>query len=91
MARIIIPPPKLRAHAQSIEASAQVIEREVRDAHQVVTALRATFIGDRATDFFKDFEQAYQCMQQWDDLIRHFACHLKAIADEFDKVDHNFS
>lgn len=84
---IRVPPSTLRSRAGSIEEAAAGIQREVKQARQVIDALRPTFIGNRASNFFKDFDNAYASMEKWDDVVRSYAAELRQIANVIETVD----
>jgi WXG100 family type VII secretion target len=86
---IHLTPPDLRQKASNIENNASIVEREVDAIEQLVNKLRPTFLGETASDFFKDFDAALQDMEQWDDIVRSFAVEIRDAADKLEAADRN--
>lgn len=78
---------EMRNCASTIEDNSEIIRREVEQVRELVSPLRQTFMGNRASDFFQKYDQAYDDMQQWDDIVRSFAEELRLAANALEAAD----
>lgn len=84
---IRLTPPDLRKKASEIDQNAETVKKEVAEIEALVNRLRATFLGETASAFFKEFDAARQNMQQWDDIVRSFAEEIREAANKLEKAD----
>ncbi len=82
-------PAELRSSAGTIEGNAASIRKEVEEVHQLLGTLRTTFLGKRASGFFHKYDQAYDDMQKWDDVVVSFAAELQLAAANLERADHS--
>lgn len=80
-------PPMLDTSAGNIEENAQIIRTEVQRVDEVLAALRGTFLGNRASAFFQQYDGARDTMQQWDDVVLSFAEELRTAAARLRAAD----
>lgn len=73
--------------ASEIETQAGIIRNEVQQLTDAVATLRQTFLGNRAADFFSNYDQYSEYMQQWDDLVLSFAAELQEAAARYNAAD----
>lgn len=84
---IRLTPPELRQKASNIDTNAAIVQREVTSITQIVSRLRATFLGETAASFFKEFDTAHQSMEQWDDIVKSFATEIREAATKLEAAD----
>jgi WXG100 family type VII secretion target len=87
MKNIRVTPSELRRRAKVINQNADDVKRDVDKINELVDGLRPTFIGNRASKFFKEFDSVRGNMQKWDDIIRSFAEQLERKARDFEIAD----
>lgn len=80
-------PQQLDASASTIEENANTIRTEIQSVEELLNALRATFLGNRASAFFQQFDQARDDMEQWDDVVISFAQQLRTAAQRLRAAD----
>ena len=80
-------PPMLDSSANTIEENASVIRSEVQAVDELLNALRGTFLGNRAADFFQEYDMARDIMEQWDDVVLSFAQELHTAAQRLRSAD----
>ncbi len=78
---------EVRSSAAEIEREAGAIQKDVAAIEQIVDTLKKSFLGDRASQFFSNFTQARQQMDQWDDIVKSFAAELNEAADRYQAAD----
>ncbi len=84
---IRLTPPDLRNRADVISNNAGTVAREVEAIAQIIDSLRPTFLGNRASNFFKEFDAARGDMEQWSKLVNSFAEELRAAANRLESAD----
>lgn len=84
---IIATPPQLRQKASEIERNADIVKKEIANIITLVNTLRPTFLGETASQFFKQFDSSVQNMEQWDDIVRSFASEIQDAANTLEKAD----
>ncbi len=80
-------PPALDASASIIEQNAASIAKELQAVQELLTTLRRTFVGQRASSFFKQYDTSYQEMQEMNEILRSFAAELRAAAQRLRAAD----
>ena len=84
---IRLTPAQLRSKAQNIESNAKTVQTQVSAIGDLVGQLQATFLGDTASKFFKEFNQARDNMERWDDVVRSFATEINEAARKLEQAD----
>jgi len=84
---IRLTPTQLRSKAQNIESNAKTVQTQVSAIGDIVGQLQATFLGDTASKFFKEFNQARDNMERWDDVVRSFATEINEAATRLEQAD----
>ena len=84
---IRLTPSQLRAKAQDIEQNAKIVQQEVASIEGLIGQLKPTFLGETASEFFKDFNQARGNMERWDDIVRSFAIEIREAANKLERAD----
>ena len=87
MKNIRVTPSELRKSAQIIRQNADDVKKDISAITALVDGLRPTFIGNRASNFFREFDNARGSMQRWDDIIRSFSSQLERKARDFEIAD----
>ncbi|HIE25511.1 MAG TPA: WXG100 family type VII secretion target [Anaerolineales bacterium] len=84
---IRLTPSQLRGKAQDIDSNAKIVQKEVAGVEALINQLKPTFLGETASEFFKDFNQARGNMERWDDVVRSFAVEIREAADRLERAD----
>jgi WXG100 family type VII secretion target len=80
-------PGMLFSSADTIETNAEIIRKEVNNVQMLLEPIRQSFLGNSADKFFRQYDQAYEEMQQWDDIVRSFADELRTAATRLRAAD----
>ena len=84
---IRLTPSQLRGKAQDIDTNAKIVQQEVASIETLINQLKPTFLGQTASGFFKDFNQARGNMERWDDVVRSFATEIREAANRLERAD----
>ena len=84
---IRLTPSQLRGRAEDIDRNAKIVQQEVNSIDALISQLKPTFLGETASEFFKDFNQARGNMQRWDDVVRSFATEIREAANKLERAD----
>lgn len=85
--KILATPVQLRQKASDIEQNAETVKKEIAQIIGLVSGLRPTFLGETATQFFKQFDSSIKNMEQWDDVVRSFAQEIREAANAIENAD----
>jgi WXG100 family type VII secretion target len=80
-------PPTLDASASTIEQNAATVAKELQAIQEMLTTLRRTFVGQRASSFFKQYDTSSQEMQELNEILRSFAAEMRATAQRLRAAD----
>ncbi len=77
----------MESSASEIETNATQIQQEVQAVDDMLRMLRQSFLGQRASAFFRQYDQAYETMQEWHQIVNSFAQELRADAARLRRAD----
>lgn len=77
----------LRDAAATIDEQAAIIKGEVNSLNSLMGQLRQSFLGERASTFFTQFDNGYSEMETWFDIVRSFSEELRTAADSLQRAD----
>lgn len=80
-------PTQLRQKASDIEKNAQIVKKEIAQIIDLVNKMRPTFLGETASQFFKEFDSSVKNMDKWDDIVQSFAIEIRDAANALEKAD----
>ncbi len=80
MSEIKANPAALESSASTIDANANLIQRELMAVNDMLASLRRTFIGQRAESFFRQYDAAFEEMQSLTALVHSLAEDLRQSA-----------
>jgi len=86
---IRLTPSQLRRKARNFDQNAKIVQQEVTAIGTLIGQFQLTFLGESASRFFKDFNQARQNMERWDDVVHSFALEIREAANKLEKADRN--
>ena len=84
---IRLTPSQLRAKAQEIEINLSIVQQEIIAIDALVNQMRSTFLGETASEFFKDFSQTRGNMERWDEVVRVFSAEIHEAANRLERAD----
>lgn len=84
---IRLTPPELRQKASDIRQNSESVKRELSELQKLTGALRATFLGETASAFFSEFDNACNYIEQWDDVVNSFAIEIQEAANKLEAAD----
>lgn len=77
----------MESSANEIENNASLIQQEVQAVDDMLRMLRQSFLGQRASTFFRQYDQAYETMQEWHQIVQSFAHELRADVERLRRAD----
>lgn len=80
-------PAQLLTSANEIENNAAEIRQEVEKVREALEPLRQSFLGESAKGFFTEYDQSYEQMQNWDNIVRSFAEEMRTAAMQLRAAD----
>lgn len=84
---IRLTPSELKQKASEILHNSQSVKRDLSELENIIGALQATFLGETASAFFREFDQASTFLEQWDDVVNSFALEIQEAANKLEAAD----